>query len=359
MDLVSIIVPVHNAEKFLNKCVDSILNQSYKKIEVILINDGSTDNSGEICEYYSKKDDRVKVLHQRNLGPSVARNNGIHKASGKYIQLVDSDDYIDRDMTEVLVNEVKKNVDLVLCGYRYLYKSDNNETIIKNSNIYEKTYITKHEFLNRFGILFKDYYINYICNKLYHRDIIIKHNIKFDSSLAWGEDLLFNINYLNHCNIISIVDKLLYNYNKYNENSITASFNKDLYSNQQKMYTYVRKFLKENNSYSGENKRIVEEKFANSIIRCLQELFHPDANYKKEEIKIEINNIIENDEVILNLFYFKNIGLQGKVIAKAIEFKFISFIIGYFKSKNYIRKKTKYLYKILKKINSYSKLNIN
>lgn len=356
--LVSIIVPVYNSEKFLKRCVESILDQSYKNIEVILINDGSTDSSGEICDFFSKKDSRVKVINQTNSGPSIARNRGIDKAKGKYIQFVDSDDYIEYNMTETLVNEMGKNIDLVLCGYKYIYKDDNNKLIIKNSNIYKESCLTKSEFLSRFGILFKDYYINYICNKLYIKDIIRKHNIRFDLSTDWGEDLLFNLHYLNQCNKVSIVDKLLYNYNKYNDNSITSSFNRNLCNNQRKMYDSVRMFLKENDSYFGENKRIVEERFANSILVCLNNLFHPEAKYCEAEIKDKVTKIIDNDVVRLNVCYFKTGGLQQKVIGRAIENKSVNSIIFFFKMKNYLKKKTKFLYNILKNINNYSKLRI-
>lgn len=351
--LVSIIVPVYNAERFLARCIESILNQSYKNIEVLLINDGSKDNSGDICEYYAKKDNRVKVIHQKNSGPSVARNVGIEQSKGEYIQFVDSDDYVDNDMTESLVREMEENIDIVLCGFKCLL-SNNNKDVFK-TNIYPKTCLTKYEFLNQFGILFKDFYINYIFNKLYRRDIITNYNIRFDPSVGWGEDLLFNISYFNQCKMISIIDKLLYNYNKMNDQSITSSFNKDLFMYKQKMYDCVRKFLIENNSYSGLNKKIVEEKYAYSVIVCLENLIYSDINYNKEEFKVKIEEIIKNDQVRESLSYLKNMGIQGKIIAKAIERNEISIIRGYFKLKDYIKNKTNYIYRVLKYINDYSK----
>jgi len=272
-DLVSIIVPVYNAEKFLNRCIESILRQSYKNIEVILINDGSTDKSGEICDYYSSKDKRVKVIHQKNSGPSVARNKGIDIAKGKYIQFVDSDDYIEYNMTELLVNEMKNNVDLVLCGYRKIYKDSKGKLIIKNNNAYKKTNISKDEFLDIFGKLFKNYYISYIWNKLYVTDIIKKNNIYFDSKIGWGEDFIFNFSYLNYCNKFSIIDDLLYNYIQYNYNSITSNFNEESYNNQNYMYDIVRNFLKINNAYYGNNKMSVEIRYVNRIIACLEHFF--------------------------------------------------------------------------------------
>ncbi|MGM0167266.1 hypothetical protein IGI39_002246 [Enterococcus sp. AZ135] len=120
---ISIIVPVYNVEKYLNKCVDSILNQTFKDFELILVDDGSPDNSGLICDEYAKKDSRVKVIHKENGGLSDARNAGIDVAKGKYLGFIDSDDYISEDMYEFLyTNIVKEDADLSICGIYDVYK---------------------------------------------------------------------------------------------------------------------------------------------------------------------------------------------------------------------------------------------
>ena len=116
--LISIIIPVYNVEKYLRKCLDSIINQTYKKLEIILIDDGSTDNSGKICEEYAKKDDRIIVIHKENAGVSSARNRGIELANGKYIGFIDSDDWIEENMYETLYqNLLQFDVDISMCNY--------------------------------------------------------------------------------------------------------------------------------------------------------------------------------------------------------------------------------------------------
>ena len=116
---VSVVVPVYNSEKFLEYCIQSILNQTYTNIELILVNDGSTDNSLNICAKYKLEDDRVVVINQKNMGVSVARNNGIIHATGEYLQFVDSDDFVDINMTEKLIYAAKENkASMVICGYR-------------------------------------------------------------------------------------------------------------------------------------------------------------------------------------------------------------------------------------------------
>jgi len=121
MNKISVIVPVYNVEKYISKCVESIINQTYRNLEIILINDGSTDKSGDICEYFSKKDDRIILVHQNNQGLSMARNNGLDIASGDYISFIDSDDWIETDMFELLYNNcLNYNADISMCNFRYV-----------------------------------------------------------------------------------------------------------------------------------------------------------------------------------------------------------------------------------------------
>lgn len=339
--LVSIIVPVYNSEKYLDKCITSILAQTYKNVELILINDGSSDNSGHLCDVYAKMDHRVKVMHVKNSGVSSARNSGIEIATGKFIEFVDSDDYIEQNMVETLVNEMNVNVDIVICGYKRLYKDSNGIIATENSKLYHEIAITKKKLLKGFGNLFVDFYINYLWNKLYARNIIKKYNIKFDTSINWGEDLMFNLEYLGYCNNITIIDKPLYNYINYNNDSLTSKFNSELFNNQQTMYKAVREFLDSNNEYSGKNIELVEKRYTDAIIMCLANLFCSDTDYKKTEVKNKISQIIENDTVRKNLKYFTYGGIQKRLIGKMISNKSMNFIFYYFTTKNYIRDKTK------------------
>ena len=137
---------------YLKKSIDSIINQTYQNIEVILINDGSTDSSGKICEDYKLKDKRVKVIHKTNSGLSATRNVGIRASTGECIQFVDSDDYLEPNMTERLVMEFNDHVTYVICGYRALYKSYNESIVIDFSCPFEGVYL-KADFMLNFGSL--------------------------------------------------------------------------------------------------------------------------------------------------------------------------------------------------------------
>jgi len=338
MDLISIIVPVYNAGKFLDRCIDSILNQTYENIEVILVNDGSTDNSGKLCEMYAHKDHRVKVIHQENSGPSIARNIGLEKANGTYIQFVDADDYIDEKMTETLVNEINKNADIVICAYKIVSKKIDGKLDFVYSNSYRYPQMNKIEFLDEFGQFFKDYYVNYIWNKLYKACTIKKNNIRFDTSIKWGEDLIFNLNYLNYCDKITIIDEPLYNYVNYNDFSITTSYNKDLYINQQFMYKQVRDFLKSNNAYTTKNEIEVEKKYTACALGWFSNLFSDEANLKKTQIYKKIEEIVEDNTIREKLDYFNNNGIENKIIGIMVKNRAINLLFYYFRFRSYIKK---------------------
>ena len=164
--LISVVVSIYNMEKYLDKCINSIINQTHKELEIILIDDGSTDNSRTIAEKYSKIDKRIKYYYKKNGGLSDARNYGIKKATGEYIGFVDSDDYLEKEMYEELYkNIIKYNADISVVGFNIVYE-DNN----LNKVSYEEPY-NKLEVLNSkeaFDILFKDsLFGNFAWNKLY------------------------------------------------------------------------------------------------------------------------------------------------------------------------------------------------
>src|SRR5699024_8836033 len=194
-------VPVYNAQATLTNCLNHILKQTYRFIEVILVNDGSTDHSRELCDACAKKNTKVKAIHQENAGPSAARNTGIQAATGDYIQFVDADDYIEPTMTEKLVKAMERNVQLVICGYTSVY---NNVTI--------KKYMSSNEVINdkktliyQISKLYKNIILPSPCNKLYVTKQIRQFEIRFIENLHIGEDLLFNLAYIQTCERIHMI----------------------------------------------------------------------------------------------------------------------------------------------------------
>lgn len=205
-ELVSIIVPIYNVEKYLDKCLKSIQMQTYENIQVILINDGSPDNSQSICEEYCKKDNRFILVNKSNRGVSSARNNGLEKAKGTYITFVDSDDFIEPNYVQVLLeNLIKNNADLSVCSF-YENQSDGKtkqEFFSKNAEI-----ISQEEAIKRCITPGKFY--GFLWNKMLRANNL--GNIKFDEAIVKGEDSLFLCEYIFKCKKIIVQDIPLYHY---------------------------------------------------------------------------------------------------------------------------------------------------
>lgn len=337
-NLVSIIIPVYNTEKYLEHCITSVLNQTYKNIEVILVNDGSTDNSGEICDKYATKDCRIKVIHQKNSGVSTTRNIGISVAVGQYIQFIDSDDSIDPIMTENLINAVNDNIQLVICGYKSINLDRQNRINAKeycpNEYIYNKT-----DFMLHFADFFNSDLINPPWNKLYSANLIRKYNIHYLENINLGEDLLFNLDYIKICDFIATVNTPLYLHLNQDMNSLTTGYKKDFFINQKMLFESVRKFILDNGCYE-ENQDLIQTKFTDRIVVCLQNLFHKSSDLNLDSRRKKILQIIYDESVADNIKYFTSGNFQKKIIGILIEKKLILGIYFYFRLKTLIKNVT-------------------
>lgn len=210
--LISVIVPVYNAEKYLDICVGSILSQSYNHFELILVDDGSPDDSSDICDKYAKKDARVRVVHQANGGVSSARNAGIRMAKGSFITFVDSDDYLDTNYLEEMFKHITGS-DLSICSL-YEVGTTNKIDLVKQCDIrLPKEVISLQK---GFVFLIGSGLLNSPCSKLFRKAIIDTNHLYFEEDVQLGEDLLFNLSYLKYCDTISFSEKPLYCYIKIN-----------------------------------------------------------------------------------------------------------------------------------------------
>lgn len=222
MTMVSIIIPVYNAEATLRRCVESILNQEYTEFELILVNDGSSDGSGDICEEYAKQDSRVRVIHKTNSGVSDSRNQGIEAAQGEYIQFVDADDWITADATKLLVREAsQEHCDLVITDfYRVIGKRVSRKGSIKESGL-----LTREELAECMMESPADFYYGVLWNKLFRRDIIMEHGIRMDKKISWCEDFLFNLEYILYIRNASVLQVPVYYYLKTEGSLVSQSSN--------------------------------------------------------------------------------------------------------------------------------------
>lgn len=213
--IVSIIIPVYNAQQYIAKCIDSVISQSYINWELILVDDGCTDKSGEICDKYAQKDKRIKVFHKKNGGVSSARNTGISEAVGEWLYFIDSDDFIDSD---TLSKSIKKNVeipDLIVHGLvnDYIYNGKSCSLLYKK--IEDNDYKEIIEFTDRYGLLKGP-----VC-KLFRHSIVKENKLFFDESICYGEDTKFSFEYLQKCKSIAFVPEHFYHYCFRLEGSLT------------------------------------------------------------------------------------------------------------------------------------------
>lgn len=344
---VTIVVPIYNAEQTIYSCLKSIMRQTYKNLEIILVNDGSTDRSFHICEQFVKTDFRFKIVNQKNLGPSAARNYGISLATGTYIQFVDADDLVKKTMTETLLNEIKKSNDLVLCGYNVRRGKRRKRVIPPMIGT-----LPHKQFCHLFGELYLNDLLPSPCNKLYQTNIIKKNELTFPAHINIGEDLLFNLAYLNHCEKIAICKQPLYIYNDYDD-SLSKQTNEHYFEMQLLLINKVREFLIENDSYTNNNQRVLHIIFTQSIINTFSQLF---IQYQgnKQQIKQAIKRLRFNEAIKNNLDLLTG-SYQATILKWLLLANFNEAIYLFLKLKQTMKTKTNRLYQFLQQMNEQSK----
>lgn len=234
---VSVIIPVYQAEKFIRTCVQSVLSQTYREIELVLVDDGSQDHSLEICNEFAETDSRIKVIHQENRGVSVARNRGLEEATGDYILFVDADDLIEKNMIEYMVKRVSQGChDIVICGFDYVY-SDRIETQIPQMG--EGNYKKEYVYAN-FGELYRQGILHNIGTKLYSVQLLKQNHIRFDEKRTVLEDIQFCLEAIKCADHIYICTANFYKYiMQANQSSIQKTYRKNYYLNLQDFFRFI------------------------------------------------------------------------------------------------------------------------
>ncbi|MCA0132445.1 glycosyltransferase family 2 protein [Winogradskyella alexanderae] len=238
MPEVTVIIPIYNAEEYIEQCVNSITNQSISNIEILLVNDGSTDDSGYILQELAKKDNRIKVFHKLNEGPSSARNLGLYYAQGDYISFIDSDDWVESDfLKEMYLAATRYDADIVSSGINVDYVKEKKFVKLKYP---ENKYCEKKEQIGDFfWELHKRKLSNYPVTRLYKNALIKKNKIKFNNDLSVGEDLVFNLQAFKHSSLVAITNSALYHYMKRENSTLTSCYNSNyLYSRKVQLKAY-------------------------------------------------------------------------------------------------------------------------
>ena len=304
--LVSVIVPIYRVEQYLNKCVDSIISQTYKNIEIILVDDGSPDSCGQMCDEYKKIDKRIKVIHKENGGLSDARNFGLEAATGEYICFVDSDDFVSELYVEKLLKTALKNkTDIVACNFQYM--DEKGKTWVRKEKR-EKIYSTKEAIKDIFTTN-QDTEVM-MCNKIYKRSLFIDNNIKFPVGKV-HEDNFTTYKLYDKANKISLINDKLYYYLQ-RDNSIMSTFNKKRFDALLAL-DEIKEYFKNKPGFEKEiecNEILVYFSLINNMIK---------SNYDGKE-KLEIVNRIKQNK----LSYLKNkiISFKQKAMILLLLFNF-------------------------------------
>lgn len=332
--LFSIIIPIYNVERYLLQCLESVLNQTYTNIEVILVNDGSTDNSGAICEEIKVNDSRVKVIHTDNKGVSFARNLGINIATGDYILFVDSDDWLEKDAIEKISKVLNKRLyDLVFFN---LVKEIDNKLIPVYPFQDSRSLISKNELENMLPQLIKQEVINSPI-KIYKTDVIKNNNIKFNTGISIAEDYLFNIECFLNADSLFIMKDILYHYMIRNNNSLTRKFKENKYEQLMYVNNTIMELVTKHGKYNSE--KLVEALLyirLKNVYSCFTDLFNRECNFSYKKKLEFITNVtrLENDKDYLkiNNWRFKILALFLKNNSNKIIYG-VSRLLNFYKNR--------------------------
>lgn len=297
MELITIIIPVYNVEKYINECVDSLISQTYQNIEIILVDDGSKDRSGSICDDYASRDSRIKVIHKENEGLGFARNTGLKVAQGKFVTFIDSDDKADVDLIEKLVNEIHIfNCDTCIGGFKRItedgvvnYKEQYEDTVFEKDDVYNKLFARmlgsapdQHDAVRMS-----------VWNVLYSMDIIRKHNIEFPSERRFiSEDIIWDSEYYKYSKRVKVISSTAYNY-RITPGSLTQKYKPDMLDKICVLYNEMCSRL------SGDTIKIsrLQRQFFVNLRSCIKQEQHSVSNKCDVDIRNSIKEIVNNHVV--------------------------------------------------------------
>lgn len=287
--MISIVVPVYKSEKTLGGCIESLLAQSYREIEILCVVDGSPDQCGDICDAYATKDARVRAIKRENGGVSSARNRGVEEAAGEYLMFVDSDDTVEPDYCEKMLEAMESTgAQLVVCGFHHWYVG---RDVVKKPD--ERYIYETAQYAEDFLKLYRDGYLNMPWNKLFRRELAGR----FDTSLSLGEDLLFNMDYLEKCSRITVIPEALYHYIQEEKGNTLSSVKRD-----NKLELASRVCSRVQKYYSGltgtkELHPVIAGKFVMEFFDDCERLPFDKKTPKKEKLQM-IRKISENKEFV-------------------------------------------------------------
>ena len=278
-ELTSVIVPIYNVEKYLDRCVESLVNQTYQNLEIILVEDGSPDRCPEICDEWVQKDSRIRVIHKPNGGVSSARNAGLEKAQGEWVFFVDADDLLPEDALGCMVQRQRETGADLVCGSFYNMRERNRS--------YNKTYpdkvIPRQDFANHLSFLINELAPT-SCGKLFRAGIIKEHGLSFPMNIPWGEDAIFHYRYLSHVASVVTMSQCVYHYDMTREGSAMKRYYENLNQFAQYQFGIQKELIL---STDGDHTEIMKSLEKKHFANCLPNYVINETNRKKLAKKIQ------------------------------------------------------------------------
>lgn len=292
---ISIIVPVYNTERYLDRCMKSLVGQTLQELEIILVDDGSQAVCAEKCDQWGRKDERIHVIHKKNQGLGFARNTGIQAAYGRYLLFIDSDDYVEKEMCHALYETAEREAaDIVVSGYQKIYRNGERE-ICSNEGIpeiLEGEQVNSILLANMLGAppdhASDDYIGMSVWKNLYRRQTVMEHQIRFPSEREYiSEDIIFHIYYLRHVRKAAVLHDAFYCYCQ-NGDSLTTTYKKERFAMVKKLYLHEEKLLKEMGAYEAGKLQLMRTFIANARVCIMQEAAHGRKVHRLREARRKI-----------------------------------------------------------------------
>lgn len=332
---VSVIIPVYNAEKYIRKSLTNYLMQTYEDIEFIIIDDGSTDKTPEICDEFARENKKIKVFHQNNQGVSAARNFGLKRANGNYIAFFDTDDFVDENMVDAMINQIKlTKADIACCGISMVLEKQDGKLLQQyDQKPSDKvTYYEGHDYIKNNIVEIWENAIPYnVVNKIYKKSLLSNNKIEF-SNLTLGEDLEFNSKVLGVCDKIVMLPECFYKYVRDREGAATAKYINNWFQIRLDEHIRILKFFE--NLYfpyavPQEASEFASRRFVNRSIGCIENEFRI-KNSIGERYK-NISRIVKSNDLQNAIRIGKNYSIKIKIILLPIKYKsvLLTYMLGY------------------------------
>lgn len=329
--LVTIVVPVYNGAPYINHCVEQIKAQTYKNLEVILVNDGSKDNSEQVCTEAIEGDSRFTLINKENGGTSIARNMGIDNAHGKYIAFFDCDDEYAPEMIATLVSEMEKNnSDMVSCGY-FSKVQMRDETYLEEKNYPYRVFQDFNDMEAEYVDIWDSDMLYNVWNKLYRMSVIEERHIRYREGHVYTEDRVFNRAFIKVCKGVTFTDICLYYYIRERIGSTSERYWDKNFEVRDKEYNELKEHFKEMQVWNDKSREYVSREFIERVAGCIENVFHAEKDLSSVQKKQMVRHMVNHPDVREASKYAQYRSQEMKVVAMPIKmnWSFGSYFVGW------------------------------